>query len=545
MVKNKIILPLLLLLISVHALPAQVNRYMIFFTDKHGSEYSIDRPEEFLSARAINRRERFNVSITAQDLPINVNYVNTVELMDIDVFFKTRWFNGILVQMDQSKVEEVKSLSFVRTVELVAPGAKLNVTPQVENIFQPGLNARTSMVTNAQQNNMLGVDQMHKDGYTGEGILVGVFDAGFNGMNKSIYFSHVFENNKIVAVRDFVENSGDVFQYDDHGTGVVSTISAYEDTVYNGIAYNVDLVLCVTEDTQPEHKIEEYNWLFAAEFADSLGVDIINTSLGYNTFDDPGMNYEYGDMDGNTAIITIAADIAASKGILCIVSVGNEGNNANWEKLVAPADADSVMAVGAVNANFDYVSFSSPGPTADGRIKPDVSALGISTKIVQYDGELTNGNGTSYASPLIAGLAAGLWEAYPELTNVELIELIRKGSTQYLEPDTLIGYGIPDYNKIMSVITAFEEEIDQDIYKVYPNPVDNKKLFIEFNDQSLKERIEIKIHNINGLEVFKLSLTGSEMNKKLELDLNGLDTGVYLLELRSRDLADSVKILIP
>jgi serine protease AprX len=287
--------------------------------------------------------------------------------------------------------------------------------------------------------------------------MIGIFDAGFAGVNQSIYFDHLFENDKIIAVQDFVRNSGDVYQYDDHGTGVLSSISGYEESVYEGVAYDADIILCVTEDVPTEYIIEEYNWIFAAEFADSAGVDIINTSLGYNTFDDISMNYKYDDLDGDIARITRATDIAASKGILCVVSVGNEGSN-NWEKLVAPADADSALAVGAVSSDFQYLNFSSSGPTSDERIKPDVAALGQGTKIIQYNGEISTGSGTSFASPMIAGLAAGLWQAYPELDNMEIIGLIRKGGSQFMQPDTLIGYGVPDYERIRSSITALDEK---------------------------------------------------------------------------------------
>ena len=290
--------------------------------------------------------------------------------------------------------------------------------------------------------------------------------------------------------------------------------------------------------------IEEYNWLFAAEFADSAGVDIINTSLGYNTFDDISMNYKYDDMNGDIAIITRATDIAASKGILCVVSVGNEGNN-NWEKLVAPADADSALAVGAVSQNLVYLSFSSPGPTADERLKPDVAALGQGTKIVQYNGEIATGSGTSFASPLIAGLAAGLWEIYPELNNMELIGLIRKGGSQFLKPDTLIGYGVPDYERIRSFITALDEKSEIREFNIYPNPVDNKKLIIEYSGELLDENILIDIIDIKGSKVFELNARLKIPEKMLELDLSGIRKGIYVMDLLYGTRNMNTKIIIP
>jgi subtilisin family serine protease len=392
---------------------------------------------------------------------------------------------------------------------------------------------------------MLGIDEMHNAGYTGEGKMLAVFDAGFIGTDISPYFTHMYTNDRVIATWNFVENSSDIYRYDDHGTSVLSTISAYSEDEFVGIAPDVEVILCITEDMPTEYVIEEYNWVIAAEFADSIGVDIINTSLGYNTFDDPDMDYTYDDMDGNTTTITRATDIAASKGILCVVSVGNEGDKI-WKKMVAPADADSVIAVGAVNENEEYLLFSSTGPTADTRIKPDVSALGQGTQIVGWDGFITSGKGTSYASPLIAGLAAGVWQAYPELNNIELIELIKKGSTQYYNPDTLMGFGIPDFKTIQSEITSLDDDLVEKGYKVYPNPVKNYRLFVEITDPVLSTRdIEIEIFDLNGTSVFYYKAKRIKVGERFELNLQQLSTGIYLLHLNAGNDSGKVKILIP
>ncbi len=518
---------------------------MVFFTDKDNSEYNLSKPEEFLSQRAIDRRNRYGIPVTFQDLPVNDNYIAELSNLGIDVFHKSRWFNAVLVQMEEGMVSTVENLETVKKVIFVAPGERL--------IKNSGLRAATSVneksfrksdLTNDIQNNMLGVNLMHEDGFTGKGILIGIFDAGFTGVDQSIYFNHLLENNKILATRDFIRNTDNVFQYDDHGTGVLSTIAGYAESVYEGIAYDADIILCVTEDVPTEYVVEEYNWLFAAEFADSLGVDIINTSLGYNTFDDASMDYTYEDMNGDIALITQATDLAASKGIVCIVSVGNEGNN-GWKKLVAPADADSALAVGAVNTNLEYINFSSTGPSFDKRIKPDVVALGQGTKIVQYNGELGTGSGTSFASPLIAGLAAGLWQIYPELNNMELIGLIKEGSSQFLQPDTLLGYGVPDYSRIRSLITALEEEPLASSFNIYPNPVDNKKLFVEYLGKSWNESVQIDIFDSKGSKVFELNMRYNDHSHKIELDLSGIKRGVYLLSLFYGKFNGNAKIIIP
>jgi subtilisin family serine protease len=521
---------------------------MVFFTEKNEGDYSIDHPEEFLSQRSIERREKFNIPIGIQDLPVNESFVSGIENIEgVTIYYQTKWLNGVLVEAEESSIAEINNQVFVSDIKYIAPGQKLNKISaqslsQTTDIHE---SARTSEIENAVQNNMLGIDEMHAAGYTGEGKMIAVFDAGFIGTNFSPYFTHLYYNDMVTAAWDFVENSSDIYRYDDHGTSVLSTISAYNENVFVGVAPNAEVVLCVTEDVLTEYVIEEYNWLIAAEYADSIGVDIINTSLGYNIFDDPSMDYSYEDMDGNSAIITRATDIAASKGILCVVSVGNEGNK-SWKKMVAPADADSVLAVGAVNENEEYVPFSSTGPTADTRIKPDVSALGLGTQIVGWDGLITSGTGTSYAAPLIAGLAAGVWQAYPDLTNMEVIELIRKGSTQYNNPDTLMGYGIPDFQAIQSEITSLDDDLSNKGYKIYPNPVKNYRLFVEIAEPVVTKRdIEIEIFDLNGASVFYYKAKRIKVGERFELNLQQLSTGLYVLHLHAGIDSGKAKILIP
>jgi len=548
MVKSKFIALLTVYCISAFASSAQINRYMVFFDGKDISNYSVDNPEAFLSERAITRRNKYNIPVTSQDLPVVSLYVDLIgSIQDVSVFHKTRWLNGVLIEADESQVPVIEDLAFVTDVRFVAPGQRfkpvaLDVSGSSTITQSSG---RISEISNAIQNNMLGIDEMHAAGFTGEGKMIAVFDAGFIGTNFSSYFTRLFENNLVVATWDFVENTADIYKYDDHGTSVLSTISAYYEDVFTGIAPDSEVVLCVTEDVPTEYVIEEYNWLFAAEYADSIGVDIINTSLGYNIFDDPSMDYDYEDMNGNTAIITRATDIAASKGILCVVSVGNEGNK-DWKKMVAPADADSVIAVGAVNENEEYLTFSSTGPTADLRIKPDMSALGQGTVVIGWDGLITSGSGTSYASPLIAGLAAGVWQAYPQLSNIELIELIKKGSSQYDSPDTLLGYGIPDFKAIQSEITSLEEDLSDRGFKIYPNPLKDHILFVEISEsRKSRDNIEIEIFDLNGSSVFYHRAKRIKTGSRIELDLAHLASGVYILHLNAGNDYGTAKILVP
>lgn len=547
MVRNNLVFLLIWLNMSVQASMAQTNRYMVFFTDKSGSNHSIDNPETFLSPRAMERRKTQNIPVTEEDLPVSLLYIDTLENIDgISVYHKTKWLNGVLVESPESQIHLAEDLIFVSKVEYVAPGQRLTRrNPGIAAGMDDKSLARMSEIANALQNNMLGIEEMHDAGYTGKGKMIGIFDAGFTGTNVSSFFNRLFGNDQVVATWNFVENVEDVFRYDDHGTSVLSTISGYVQEEYVGIAPDSEVILCITEDVPTEFIIEEYNWLFAAEFADSAGVDIINTSLGYNTFDDPSMDHTYEEMDGNTTIITRATDIAASKGILCVVSVGNEGNKA-WGKMVAPADADSVLAVGAVNENMEYVSFSSTGPTPDQRIKPEVSALGQGTVIIGWDGQITYGSGTSYASPLIAGLAAGVWQAYPDLSNIELMELIKKGSSQFYTPDTLLGYGIPNFKTIQSEITALDDDLSDKGFKIYPNPVMNRMLLLEMtNDVAIQTDVNIEIYDLNGANVFHQKIKRLKVGDRHEMNLKQLSPGVYLLHVFAKDETGIVKILVP
>ena len=536
-------------IIYVNQVSAQVNRYMVFFDTKFESDYTLESPEAYLSERAIERRQKYNIPITLQDLPVNVVYINGVNnLAGVTVFYQTKWLNGVLVEAEESKVTDIEQLSYVQEVKYVAPGERLNLQSVTESATSefPDQASRKSELENATQNDMIGADEMHSAGFTGQGKMIAIFDAGFIGTNISPYFTRMYENNKVIATWDFVENTNNIYRYDDHGTSVLSTITAYFEDVFVGVAPDADVILCVTEDVPTEYAIEEYNWLFATEYADSIGVDIINTSLGYNTFDDPSMDYSYEDMDGNTAIITQATDIAASKGILCVVSVGNEGDDALWRKMVAPADADSVISVGAVNEDEVYQVFSSTGPTYDDRIKPEVSALGKGTSIVGWNGLLTSGSGTSYAAPLVAGLAAGVWQSYPDLNNMEVMELIKKGSSQYSNPDTLIGFGIPDFKAIQSEITSLDDDLSEKGYKIYPNPVKNHRLFVEIlNPRSSGYDINIQIFDLNGSMVFNYKAEKIKKGNRFELDLKKLSTGIYVLHLYSGKDYGKAKILIP
>ena len=546
--RNKVLLSCLMLVAML--ITSAQDRYMVFFSDKANVDYSIDNPEEFLTARAIARREKQSIAITEQDLPVNQNYINQVADKGVDVFFSTKWFNGVLAQMTTSQATSVAQLTFVDSVVYIAGGTRLLTTPGSYTVAETFLDPENVNSNTDVQLAMLGADDMHDDGYEGQGMMIAVFDSGFPGVNKYKPFEHIFAEDRLVATRDFIANSGNVFQYNTHGASVFSNIASdYLDVI--GTAPKASFVLCVTEDVKSEYWIEEYNWLFAAEFADSLGVDVINGSLGYSTFSDKNMDYTYEDMNGQNTLVARAANIASQKGMIVVVSAGNEGNG-SWKYITSPGDAKDVLTVGSVTSGYNRSSFSSVGPTADGRIKPDVCAMGTSASIfnasLSTTGEttsarITTGNGTSFSSPQIAGFAAAIWQANPEWTNLEVMESIRMSGTSSLVPDSLYGFGVPKYRLAVNGATIDAVDVFEGKLTVYPNPFSEDKVTLDFGDLKLKGKLEISIKDMEGKSIYHKKIDGEEIPNNLEIAIDPTVNGVYFLILRTKRFNKTVKLV--
>jgi hypothetical protein len=540
-VSKKIVFLLGLLIASIN-LQAQVNRYMVHFTDKDGSPYSIENPGEFLSQRALDRRSKQDIAISLQDLPVNQDYVIGVEGIGAHTFFSSKWFNAVLVQCDPSLIEQIESLPYVEDVEYVAPGEKVN--PDARRKRQKTRRiavSKTLEEASEAQNSFIGVDMLHENGITGEGMLIAVMDAGFIGANNIEAFQHLYDNNKIQYEYDFVYGQEDVYQHSTHGTKVFSLLGAYEPGTFLGSAYNANYLLFVTEDdcNTCEHRVEEYNFAFAAELADSAGVDVINISLGYNLSEDPSMDYEQEDMDGETAVITRAADIAASRGIVVVASAGNEGN-VDWGIITAPGDAKNVLTVGNVRLDGTRSSSSSMGPTADNRIKPDVSALGSGVRVLSSTGSVISGSGTSFSAPQVAGLVALTWQAYPELNAEELRFLLLQTSSNSGLPNNEIGYGIPNFKAFQNFIDFSDSE---EQFLIYPNPVENDKLLIRVNNPSEVPLINLQVFNANGQKVMDEDMEFSWNDNTQIIDLYTFSSGVYIFNLNTGSKVDQLKIV--
>lgn len=506
---------------------AQVNRYMVFFKDKLGSPFSTAHPASYLSQKAIARRIHQGITINEHDLPVNPSYIQSVKQAGVEVYFQSRWFNGVLVQCNESMVATLSALPHVKSVEYVAPGMKL-LPSAGRKRFNLQHKKSKDNVTQTQLS-LIGINHMHEAGVYGDSMTIAVFDAGYQGVDTIKAFKHLFENGQIntTASHDFVSNSKNVYQFDDHGTEVFSVMAASIPGAFTGGIPNAKFHLYVTEDATSEYRIEEYNWVFAAERADSAGVDVISSSLGYYDFDNPGMNYTKAQMNGETAVSTKAAQWAADRGILVVVSAGNEGNITSWRIITAPADAEDVIAVANVDQNGIRSSSSSIGPTADDRIKPDLAALGTGVKTIKSNGSQGSASGTSLATPLITSLAAGIWQRYPYKTNFEIITLLKSSASLATSPNNLIGYGIPDFKEAV----AFEEKDEREhIFSVFPNPTTDTVTLKPIDPDSISECF-IELITSHGQVLAQENVSFTWYKRTFQTDLASLPSGIYFLRV--------------
>jgi serine protease AprX len=544
------------LLLFATAVISQIapNKYFIRFTDKNNSPYSIDNPSQFLSQRAIDRRVNQDISIDVTDLPVNPDYLQGVAELGATILNPSKWLNGVTVYTENPAViAAIEALPYVAGVTKSPenqPGGNDLYSNTDKSFFLHETYNKVNENTLKQadqtgafdygfgfnQVQMLNGDVFHEMGYRGQGKVIAVLDAGFINANTLTVFDSIWQNNQVLGTRDFVRGGEVLFDEHPHGSMVLSCMAANVPGQLIGTAPKASYWLLRSEDGATEYIIEEYNWVSAAEFADSVGADVINSSLGYTEFNDPGQNHTYADMDGNSTPVTIGADMAAKKGILVVNSLGNEGSSA-WYYLSAPSDGDSVLGIGAVDGSGIYAGFSSHGPSYDGRVKPDVVAQGSGVAIVDpYGGGLTFGGGTSFSSPILAGMAACLWQANPSLNNMQIAQAIRESASQYSTPDDFLGHGIPDFvmaNNILTVISGPGSK--EGYFDIYPNPfqdtfiIDLGKLAESGKTGMLVGRIEIRDVTGRLIGTRNFNLQGPE---KIEVELlQNAPGGLYFAEI--------------
>lgn len=523
-----------------------VRRHLIYFRDKAGSPFSVAQPEAFLSARSLARRARQGLAVRARDLPVNPVYVARVRAVAgaPQVAYPSRWLNAVVVACDSATLGRVRALPEVSGAETL----NLRGSPRPGGVGQGQLEAAAppsrlppsstgaappAAATRAEgtratygkpfgQNELLGAVAMHDAGFRGEGMRIAVFDAGFPGANTLAPFAPLVREGRLAGTRNFVDGGANVFRRDAHGTECLSTLAANQTGFFIGTAPQATYYLCLTEDAASERPIEEANWLAAAEYADSAGVDVISSSLGYNLFDAPARSYTYADLNGRTALSSRAALEAARVGMLVVVSAGNEGSKP-WHYITAPADADSIISVGAVDSLGRRASFSSFGPTADGRLKPTLAAQGVLTAVLTPGGAAVRGNGTSFACPALAGLAAGFWQANPQLTAQQVIDYLSRSASQATTPDNSLGYGIPNFRAAQALVPPPAQQL-----ALYPNPADGSgTLRLRLPPAYRGRALRVRILDGRGAVVRDLALPAAPSDER-PLPVGVLAGGVYL-----------------
>jgi serine protease AprX len=445
---------------------AQYSKYIILLKDKGSSPYTLGNPAAYLGSRALQRRTAYSIAIDSADIPVTPRYIDSIRLSGAVIILNTsKWLNQVAIQTtDAAALAKINSFPFVLGTAPLAPSVNeatdknfipVNKKKEVPDEPAPAGASGTQNTAADYYNYGVSYNQvhlhngefLHNHGFRGEGMQMAVMDAGFLNYLTIPTFDSIRTNNQVLGTWDFVTSNASVTEDDAHGTYCLSTIAANMPGTFMGTAPKTAFYLYRTEDAVTEYPIEEQNWAAAAERADSMGVAISSTSLGYTNFDAAQFNHTYADMNGNTTIIARAADMAAKKGMLVIVAAGNDGNSA-WRYISTPADADSALAVGAVSVSGITGSFSSYGPSSDGQVKPAVAAVGVNAVVASTsNGQPLFGSGTSFACPNMAGLATCLWQAFPEVNNMSIINTLQQAANRFTNPDTRTGYGIPDMKK--------------------------------------------------------------------------------------------------
>ena len=542
---KKLSLFLIMLVCAIFA-QAQIatNIYWVQFTDKANSPYSIDNPSEYLSQRALDRRARLGIAIDEYDIPVNPQYLQAVADCGAQLLNPSKWLNGVSVYTDsQSVVNAINALEFVEVVRNCPnfPEAQRDKDIWLANemkMVAVERGAKDYYGGAHDQVYQLNVNQLHDMGYDGTGIHIAVLDGGFIGTDEHPTFDNMRAEGRLLGVRDFVYGSESVYSQSTHGTSCLSTMAAYDPNEMVGTAPKASYLLIHTEDGEGENIVEEYNWVSGAEYADSLGVDVCSTSLGYIDFDMPQWDHPFEHFDGHTAPMTIGAEIAASRGMICMNAAGNDGGGVCT--LGIPADAEHIITVGAVDASGQRAYFSSVGPTYDGRIKPDVMAMGEDTYVASgYPGWQLyyNGNGTSFATPVLAGAVACLRQARPNASVQEICDALRAAGNNANNPNSYDGYGIPNFVTALGMLDIKDVEFgENEILSVFPNPSKGAVKVTVFDEVTV---YGIMVYGITGNVIFNTN----NINE-LETTLNNLSSGIYTVKVDSNKGNQAVKIVI-
>jgi serine protease AprX len=533
----KKLLLLIVLFISFSSIGQQQDAW-VYFTNKPNASTFLANPLIMLSQRALDRRTAQNISLDVTDVPVHQPYIDQIQAISgITVMAKSKWLNSIHVRGSYSDIQALSTLTFVNSIDFANSALNTRQLQPKDNSYSKVNKQLEELVTynygnSANQIEMLNGHLLHQQDYTGQGKIIAVLDSGFIGVDTASPFQNLITNNQILGGYNFPDRNTNYFSRHNHGTSVLSCMGGFVDGQLVGTAPNSQYYLFITEDINSENPVEESYWVEAAELADYYGVDLINSSLGYFGYDNPAYSYTYNDMNGTTAFASRGADMAFSKGIMVVISAGNSGNSSE-PHVGVPAEAIHALAIGAVDSNEAIASFSSIGPSFDGRVKPDVCAKGLGTTVSNTSGNIVTSNGTSFSSPVMAGMVATFWSAVPSLTNVQVTNFIKQSADLYANPTIQKGYGVPDFQlALTNALNSMNFTIENPI--LYPNPAVNKiTLASEIKNGNLL------LFNSLGQLVKEESITQKIQN----FDVENLNSGIYYYQITSPNINLKGKII--
>lgn len=531
-----------ILLVSSTILSATTNYYFyIQFANKNNSPYSLSTPSDFLSARAISRREHRAPTYDSTDLPINQSYLSQIENLGVHLHNRSKWMNGATALLaDSSKMSLVRALPFVKfvqytgKVDVAAPISPQRVINQSN--FDYG-------VASTQISQLTG-KYLHNLGYRGKDMVIGILDAGFTNVNVNPAFDSLRLQGRLLGTKDIIDPLSSIYAQDTHGANVLSTMAGNLPGQFLGTAPEASYWLIRTEYAPTEYLVETDFWCSGIEFADSVGVDMVNSSLGYTTFDDPSMNFTYADMNGKVSRASRAASLAALKGIVVLNSAGNDGAKA-WHYISSPADAEGIVTVGSVQSDGSSSTFSSFGPSADGRIKPEISSLGTAAAVVNSLGTPIFGNGTSYASPIMAGMMACLLQErsidQPYFNISSMLQAVFQTGNLYASPTAQKGYGIPNFEQALSNFITNDRgqsQLNND-FLVFNNSL-GKSIIVKIKNPSKIKNATIRIYALTGMVVANQLVSQNE----IVFNTNHFSPGIYAVCLSTDDKTFTQKVII-
>lgn len=512
----------------------------VYFTDKPSATTYLSNPLTMLTQRALDRRTAQGISLNINDVPVEQSYIDQItNATGIAIKAKSKWLNCLHIRGSVTDINALTTFSFVDHVYFADNSLNnRHSVPKQMNPVNKQLDVQTTFNygTSANQVQMLNAHLLHQADYTGTGKIIAVLDSGFTGVNTIIPFDRMFSNNLFLGGYNYVAGNTDIFSTHNHGTMTLSCMVGYVDGQLVGTAPDAGYYLFITEDVSGENPVEESFWVEAAEEADRLGADIISTSLGYYEYDNPNYSHTYDEFTGNTAFASQGANIAFSKGMIVVASAGNSAQSPDpYNHIGVPAEATNVLAVGAVKSNETYATFSSIGPSFDGRIKPDVMAQGQNSVLSNTAGAIVTASGTSFSCPIMAGAIASFWQAVPSLTNQQVIDFVKQSADRFSNPDAQFGYGIPDFQLALNNALAVNQNT-KDQFVVYPNPVQSQ-ISIQFSKTI--SNASIQFYNNLGQKVFaKANVQSNQI-----IDLNELNSGIYFYKISSENNIQIGKII--